>query len=76
MTSAPPPLSRDLAVSLSEGAVAKGELPDLSQRQAPEIASPIASTSTDVKPSVPVTSIPDAKSKADSGDLLAKPAPQ
>ena len=58
--------------TISESAVARTELPDLSKRPSPENASPIASTSTDVKSTAPVTSIPDAKAKADTGDLLAK----
>ena len=60
--------------AVSGSAVARSELPDLSKAPSPsvEIASPISSTSTDGKTTASVASIPDAKAKADTGDLLAK----
>jgi LysM repeat protein len=66
-----PPATQLGTLALSGSAQARSGLPDLSRVPAPEIASPVAETTRDVKTNTPAPVIPDAKARADGGDLLA-----
>jgi hypothetical protein len=71
-TSIVPPATQPGSSVIASNAQARADLPDLARRPTADFASPVTdAASHDLGSAKPAPSIPDAKTKADSGDPLA-----